>query len=960
MATTTSGSEWRRWDLHVHTPGTARNDNFGTWDDYLVAVEAATDVVAIGVTDYFTIDNYIRMKDERARGRLAHVELLLPNIEFRITPPTSKNPGINIHLLVSPTDPDHVAKIQAALSHLFFEYNKQRYACTRDELRRLGRAHEAAAKSDEAALAAGVNQFKPEFGTFRDWLDGEAWLRANSLVAIAGGADGLGGISRDAGMAATREEITRFCHIIFSARPGEREFWLGLKTDEDRETLKRLGGPRPCLHGSDAHELAKLFRPEGDRFCWIKADRTFEGLRQTLYEPAERVAIGPTPPNLYDEARVISSVTIKDPAGWFPTDAIPLSRGLTAIIGQKGSGKSALAELVALAGGSWHDNDGASFISRAGNYLDHTQIQLDWADGATTDVVMADHIPMHGDVRYLSQRFVERMCAEDHVGTELVREVEAVIFKNLDASETLTASDFSELRAIRTAAVQEERRRLRAGLSELTREQEALAANQKRQADRRARIQALEKEASGLTKQVPPAKTPEEAKRQEQTKAARGALARLVAETAADKERLVKVSNLKTKVAAFATNMNKFVSEMHPLLVELGVSDADRRSFQPGFQGDPDSVLTKVEQGIRAQIAAREGAQDKPAAGTIRKHQQDLQALNDQETQDKARRERIDQIQKRLAAIATEKEKIEREMATVAGPEAARFSKIRDERLDTYVEYFETLRREQTILEDLYGPVRRQLETRGEQERQLDFYIRWNVNLDNWLQAGERLFDQRKTLPYASMDELAKTAAALLAPAWSAGTGDQIRKAIDEFIEPFRKGNITGYLRTDVTMTNLLDWIFSVDHIALTYGLRYGGVELEKLSPGTKGIALLILYLGVDMDDTRPLIIDQPEENLDSESIYSLLVQYFREAKKRRQIVLITHNPNLVVNADAEEVIVARSGRGADGLPRFSYVSGALEDFEPEDTAIRPQVCRILEGGAKAFLDREKRYALPR
>src|SRR5207248_605331 len=129
-----------------------------------------------------------------------------------------------------------------------------------------------------------------------DWYKAEHWLRQNSVVAVAAGVDGLSGFRRDGAWAALRDEITRFSQILFSGRPGEREFWLGEGNDEDRETGRRLGGPRPCIHGSDAHSIADLFRPEQDRFCWIKADPTFEGLRQILFEPADRVHIGPTPP----------------------------------------------------------------------------------------------------------------------------------------------------------------------------------------------------------------------------------------------------------------------------------------------------------------------------------------------------------------------------------------------------------------------------------------------------------------------------------------------------------------------------------------------------------------------------------------------------------------------------------------------------------------------------------------
>jgi ABC-type cobalamin/Fe3+-siderophores transport system ATPase subunit len=166
------------------------------------------------------------------------------------------------------------------------------------------------------------------------------------------------------------------------------------------------------------------------------------------------------------------------------------------------------------------------------------------------------------------------------------------------------------------------------------------------------------------------------------------------------------------------------------------------------------------------------------------------------------------------------------------------------------------------------------------------------------------------------------------------------------------------YLRREVTVQDLLQWLYGLEHIRLTYGLKYNGVELEKLSPGTKGIVLLILYLGMDIADTRPLIIDQPDENLDNESIYQILTAYFRAAKTRRQIVLITHNPNLVVNADSEQVIVARCERRESGLPYITYSSGSLENDNPAGISIKEQVCQILEGGSDAFRRREKRYAL--
>ena len=122
-------------------------------------------------------------------------------------------------------------------------------------------------------------------------------------------------------------------------------------------------------------------------------------------------------------------------------------------------------------------------------------------------------------------------------------------------------------------------------------------------------------------------------------------------------------------------------------------------------------------------------------------------------------------------------------------------------------------------------------------------------------------------------------------------------------------------------------WMYSTDHINISYGVQYEGVDIEQLSPGTRGIVLLLLYLAIDQDDDRPLIIDQPEENLDPKSIFDELVDRFKKARLRRQIIIVTHNANLIVNTDADQVIVATCGPHRVGqLPEITYQSGGLEN----------------------------------
>jgi hypothetical protein len=149
-------------------------------------------------------------------------------------------------------------------------------------------------------------------------------------------------------------------------------------------------------------------------------------------------------------------------------------------------------------------------------------------------------------------------------------------------------------------------------------------------------------------------------------------------------------------------------------------------------------------------------------------------------------------------------------------------------------------------------------------------------------------------------------------------------------------------------------WLYDTDHISVTYGVQYEGEDIERLSPGTRGIVLLLLYLALDRDDDRPLVIDQPEENLDPRSVYDELVPRFRRAKLRRQIIVVTHNANLIVNGDADQVIIATAGpHRPRQLPEISYDSGGLENDR-----VRTKVCEILEGGEEAFRERARRLRI--
>jgi ABC-type lipoprotein export system ATPase subunit len=945
------GSEWRRWDLHVHTPDTAREDQYQDWNSFVAALSNQTEVAVVGVTDYLSIANYTRLLGIKQSQGLGQIELLIPNIEFRIAPPTKKGSAINLHLLVDPSEKDHIERINSALSRLSIEYNKQPHSCTPSEISALGQAYDTSLVGEKQKLSEGVNQFKIDFSEFQDWLRKEHWLSNNSLVAISAGEDGPSGLKED-GWAAKREELWRFAHIVFTGNPQNREFWLA-ENASNSDSARKMGAPKPCIHGSDAHSLATLFKPGQTRYCWIKANTTFEGLRQTLYEPDERVYIGQQPPTFHDMTRVIAKVEVSGgqvPA--FQKDPIPLNSGLVAIIGPKGSGKSALADLIAFAANSFPEKDKTTFLYRAGEYIDWTKIALTWADSKQTTATIGGDQKAEKLVRYLSQSFVERLCSEDYAGTDLAKEIEGVIFGHLNPTDTLNASSFAQLRELRTRDTSGERIALAAKIKSQIAEDEQLRQLMKTIPLKKIRIEELGKEKDALEKQLPQAQNEAEAQAQKDVTALRQQLLKLQTAVGNDKQTLMKIEQLENRLERYKADFAVFRKEF---LMDLCAAGIPTGSVDLELRVSGASALADRKSHLQTLIDVNEGAGSNSSGGvpTIKSVNEAIAKAETAVAADQARKAQIQQIQRRIAGIHQEIQRLQNEVTEFESQTVTKLKALREGRLTAYESLFKSWQREQKILAALYKPVQEKLLGGDKEEQQLDFYIKWDVDLEGWLERGNALFDQRKENPFGSPLQLREKVQKLLLPAWSTGDPSKARQGMDSFLQEIKDRKVEQYLKGSVSHSMLLEWVFDHSQIGLNYGLRYHGTELDKLSPGTKGIVLLILYLAMDVDDSRPLIVDQPEENLDSESVYSLLARYFRRAKQRRQVVVITHNPNLVVNTDAEQVIIAAADRQQGEFPSFSYASGSLED-----PAIRKRVCSILEGGEKAFLQRERRYAL--
>jgi len=163
---------------------------------------------------------------------------------------------------------------------------------------------------------------------------------------------------------------------------------------------------------------------------------------------------------------------------------------------------------------------------------------------------------------------------------------------------------------------------------------------------------------------------------------------------------------------------------------------------------------------------------------------------------------------------------------------------------------------------------------------------------------------------------------------------------------------INDQLIEGVSKEKFYDFLYGLEYLKPEFEIGWAGKKLGQLSPGEKGNLLLIFYLLVDQSD-RPLVIDQPEENLDNETVFRTLVPCVKEARNRRQVVLITHNPNLAVVCDADQVIHASINK-SDGN-KIEYITGAIEDKQ-----INALLVDVLEGTRPAFESRDAKYEVSR
>ena len=705
----------------------------------------------------------------------------------------------------------------------------------------------------------------------------------------------------------------------------------------------------PCVSGSDAHDLETLLHPsEGDteRYLWIKAEPTFEGLRQLQHEPGTRVRIQEESPQTKAQYRTINTLSLHSP-GYADCD-VHFNRDLTVIIGGKSTGKSFL--LYGLAATMNHSEAAERQIDDKtvdwyDNALEESEAEVVWDDG--TNFSFQENGQSRA-VSYIPQGYINRLAEHPEELNEFVLDV-------------LSGKDgFNRLREDLEESISEIQNTIRENAEELLdliSERRDLTEERRRLGDREgieAEVKQLEEELERLEERS--SMNAEERERYEELKKSRNRLDELLKNT---ERSLDKFNTLLEDVEAIEQEFADTIKDTQEQLDALGDHFVPVGSSQnsqvyealtdwlSAHEDGADSTADAINRAITSYQEHRERIQEQ-----LQEVEEELEpyeemlALRDevervedslQEERDKL--ERLEEIEERLGSLQDQ----HGELSEAIGDAHAKLHSTREEaavEIQSFLTGDGEVDDAEGELEVVVSPI-----TRGE-----DLARRLDNMLDGRREQSGTLNPLTSTEGYLFEDD--EQHLEVLVPILSEVTTAEEMTSL-------------GF-KAEYSAENVLTAVTD-DYFDMRYNLSYEGETVVSMSPGQRGMVLLQFLLERSEAD-YPILLDQPEDNLDNRTIYDHVVKALRNRKTERQIIVVTHDPNLAVATDAEQLIVAEQasedeiGRGSD---RFRYAMGALEsdglstELDSEIGTVRDWVCEILEGGAEAFQHRHLRYNLP-
>ena len=1024
MPTVFAGSVWRKWDLHVHTPESFYHQYPGNpgeaWEAFLTDLEALPEEFkVIGINDYVLVDGYEKvLKAKREQGRLTNIDLILPVVELRLdkfggtvqagkTAPSWSR--INLHVIFDQVEAQFIREqfISAISRHYRLlpgsagEGNWQQ-VITRQSIEALGQAILATVPEDKrgefgSALMEGFNNLNVSAEGVLKALENDA-LIGKCVVAV--GKTEWENLKWNDHTIAEKKTLINSASLVFTAAATPEQYEKG------RAKLRESGVNDHLLDCSDAHWLSSSEDKDrvGNCFTWIKADCTFAGLLQAMEEFDSRVFVGDNPPKQAivegNKTKFIRSVSVVKKQGstlaetWFDLQ-LPLNSDLVAVIGNKGSGKSALSDIVALVGcarnfAKFSFLTPNRFRSGKGRLASQFTATLAWQDGSTSSMDL-DKDPATSSVervKYLPQNYIEDLCNElGERGSETFdAELRKIIYSHVPNEDRLGLPSMDELLAFKVAEIDKSRQALKQAVSKINVEildaERRIAHDFKKSleeqlAAKKAELAALD--ASKPSAVEDPNASPEALEESKaaasQIEALERTLQGIEAEAVARRDakaistrRQAVARKIQQALANFGKQYETFTAELKTLIGELGAALPIDSLLRVEIDAGAADAIVKETQRQIAEIDA--WLQSETAEGFLQRKTDAMAAIANAKSQLGERQRQFVRYKEDLAAWERRKAEVNGAMdkpgtivwlaAEIASLSElpAKLAKLKAKRAQLTGEIHGQIHAMVDEYRRLYGPVQTFVASAQQMEMQipLEFHVR--IEEAGFEEQFLNRLNRQVRGSFSGVEESVQRLRGMVSDINFDSSAGAVEFAthIDAMLrvdlrdgQAERETRLTDQLRKGVEPLEMLDYLFGLDYLKPRYSLTYAGQEIGQLSPGERGLLLLVFYLLVDKDDI-PIVIDQPEENLDNQTIYKVLVKCIKRAKERRQVIMVTHNPNLAVVCDAEQIIYASCDKA---LSRFEYEAGAIERSEVKD-----RVVQILEGTEPAFKNRQSKYRL--
>jgi len=948
------GSIWRKWDLHLHTPASPDYQDKSVSNEEIIETLLENQIAAVAITDHHFMDvDRIEELCKISGGRLT----VFPGIEVR----TDYTGRENIHLIGIYPETANIGLIWTGLQSLGLHP---------DEVEEKGH-----------------NSVYVKFQDFCEMVHDRG-----GIVTIHAG-------HKSSSVENITNSLSHKSALKHDLLEHYDVFEMGKVQDiqEYKEiVLPKIRKSPPMIMCSDNHNIRKYSVKE---WCWIKADPTFAGLLQTLREPDDRVFIGGSPavlqriserPSKYIKAFYMKKTQSSSlDEQWFDDIKVELNPEMAAIIGNKGNGKSALSDSIGLVANSKNYNY-FSFLNenkfckkRGGNKARNFFAQLEWNSGDVSSEVLLDDRPDDSAVeivKYIPQKFFEQLCNEEDIAFQ--QELERVIF---DLVEDKAGKE--DLQELIDFLSEPEHRKIEALKLRLSAKNKSIAELEKLSTEQERdkisnRLKEKQRELEAIIDPEPVKKPDEDSPELKNTLAKIEDLQKSLIELRKERTEKEKrkssltykknvLSNVFRKIENFKVDFERFVEEIQKDFNTLEAIDLKASDILTlDVRVDP---LRKIYDRVNGELAQLTDKLDPNKKGSL------VEETISKEKEMETLQAKLDRPNKEYQKYLATKEEMEKARQGIIGsedkPDTIKYLEKRlkyidedlsheikdkyEDRLSISEEIFLKKEELKGIRETLFKPIARLISDNDDLNKDYPITLEVAFKMTGFDDKFLAMINQNAVGSFRGKDVGAQRLKTIR-ERFDINDKNSFLGFLNELIENLKKDKREdkGKEQRDIhsqilgAPEDFYDYVFSLDYLEPYYELRLDHKSLSELSPGERGYLLLVFYLFIDKGDI-PLILDQPEENLDNQSVFELLAPCLKKVKKRRQLIIVTHNPNIAVVCDAEQIIHARIDKTKKC--KVSYTTGSIENPK-----INQKIVEVLEGTLPAFNKRDSAYNVSR